>query len=143
MTAVPRDDAAEEAVVGMAVSLHSAYLLTAGQLRPDDIWTPSLRRLFESCAALGNLDGTDVDTEEQRIAVSAIAARVDLLKVRRLVEERPLMWDRNGTYTSRVLRAAKARAVMSACATVFNRLGGGERLEDVLAEATDLLKGVA
>lgn len=127
----------------MAVSLHSAYLLAADRLRPDDIWTRSLRRLFEACAGIGHLDGTDVEVEEQRIAAAAVAARVDLLEVRRLVDERPLVWDRNGTYATRVARAAKARAVMTACATVFNRLGDGERLEDVLAEATDLLREVA
>lgn len=143
MTATPRDDQAEAALVGIAVSHHGAYRLAAGRVAPKDFWAPSMRRLFEACAVMVHLDGSDIDTEDSRIHVAAATAEVDLLAVRSLVESRPLMWDRNGTYAARVTRAARARAVMAACATVFNRLGDGEPLDVVLADVTDLFRGAA
>jgi len=81
----------------------------------------------------------------QRLPDAALAG-VAVDQVRRIVDDRPLQWDTNGTLAGRVRRAADARRAMTAARDLFNRLGEGEPLEQVVADlAPDLrrLVGVA
>ena len=130
---IPEDAPAERAVVGCCVDSHHGYTLAAGRLEPDDFYDPPVRRLYEACAHLADLDGPALDLLDARILRAASRARLTTTVVRALVEDRPVQWDRNGTYAHRVARASRARRVMAACADTFNELAHGQPLDRVLA----------
>jgi replicative DNA helicase len=134
----PYPEIAEAGVIGCCVDSDHGYRLAAGRLVVGDFYHPTHAALFAACADMADLNGADLDTLEERIRRAASITGVDVDRVRRLVDDRPLQWDRNGTLARRVKEAANARAVMQACADAFNRIGSGERLEDVLADLAPL-----
>lgn len=129
---------AERAVIGCAVATHRGWGLAAGRLGADAFYQPDHQRIFTVCAGLSYLDGTDIDTTEQRTAIVAHDARVNLADLRTLVDERPVMWDRSGGYAARVAARQRTRALMATCSDIFNRLAEGEPLEELLAERPEL-----
>lgn len=131
---VPADDVAEDGLIGCCVDSDSSFRLAASRVTRDDFYTPRNRRLWDACARMGDLSGADLDTAEARLHQAAHLSGVRVDAVRRIVEDRPLQRDINGTLAARVRRAAEARRLMEACVATYNRLGAGEPLEAVLAE---------
>lgn len=136
----PYDRVAEQAVIGCVISSERGRRLAARYLSSSDFYRPAHQLLFDASSAMADLDGADLDTEDARIGRLAEIAGVDESEVCRLVEDRPLQWDLNGTLAKRVLRAAEERRAMQAAIELANRLGSGEHLDQVAADLAPKLR---
>lgn len=123
---VPFDEEAERIVVGCAIASHAGYRHASMAVRFEDFYKPAHRALFRSCEQLRELDRSDVDTLEQRILTAARLALVPTAEVRSLVDDRPVMWDRSGSYAARVRHAALDRLLMSRASQLYNALAAGD-----------------
>lgn len=140
---VPRDDVAEETVAGCCVDSHHAYKLATTRLAPEHFYRPDLRRIVETCATLGDLDGPSLDVLERRIAAIAAGARLPSDSVRQLVDDRPVQTDVSGSYAARVLKAHHARHLMTLAADIYNQLGSGQPLDIALTQAAETARYMA
>lgn len=123
---VPWDEQAERTVIGCALATPAGARLARARLSPDDFYRPAHAWLF---AVLDRVD--HLDASEERARSAAGLAGVDCSLAEQLVEERAVMWDRSGSYAARVAATARARLVMHQASDVVNRLGSGDRLEDL------------
>lgn len=142
---IPADRIAEDDLAGVMVSSAAGYALAASRLAPGDFYQPSRGRVMAACAELGHLAGSSIDVERERICEVARIADMPIGEVRALVRDRCVQFDRAGHLARRVERAARARRVMAGAAVVFNRLAGGERIDelDVPGELRELLEAMA
>lgn len=121
----PFDRWAEEAVVGCAVASKRGAALAAERLDSDDFYNPRHARLFAAAVALESSD------QDERVADVSRVAEVDQAEVERLVDARPVAWDRNGSFAARVLDASRRRQIMATAAEVYNAVAAGARLEEI------------
>ena len=136
----PYDELADAGLVGCAVASHAGYLLAASRVVASDLFNPAHRRLFEACEQLAELDGTNIDTRDKRVERAAVIAGVRVDVLRRILDNRPVATDKNGTLARRVKSAADGRRVMAFCADLYNRLGAGEPVEVVLADLEPVVR---
>jgi len=137
---VPEDPIAEAALIGCCIASHRGYLLASGRVAEGDFYNPKHQRLFRAAAGMSDLDGTDIDTRDQRIKQAAQTANVDSHTVGAILEAQCVQWDTNGHLARRVKRAAEARRLMAAAAETYNRLAAGEPAEVVLGDATPAIR---
>lgn len=131
---VPYAREAERDLIGCCVDSDRGYRLAASRICADDFYRPANRQLFAACAQLGHLTGPSLEVLEQRIVEAARLADRPVDEVRRLVEDRPLQWDKNGTLAARVKKAADERRAQYMAVELANRLGQGEHLDRIAAD---------
>lgn len=128
MIVIPSDRAAEAIIVGCAVATVHGAALAGERLAATDFYWPAHGHLF-----LAAVDLTDVDIEQDRIAVCAARAELDEAVVTALVRSRSVMFDTTGSYARRVVEAARRRRLMSICEVAYRRIGEGGTVEDALS----------
>ncbi len=131
---VPSDEVAEITAVGACVDMHANYRRLSATVSADDFYWPAHRRLFEACGQLAHLDGSSLEIRDERMKIAARLAGLSDTALHSIMERRCVRDDVNSVYARRVHQAANARRVMQAAGNVFNRLGAGECVEDVLGE---------
>jgi xanthine dehydrogenase molybdopterin-binding subunit B len=123
---------AEETVAGCAVATKHGADLARARIDSSDFWNRGPRRLFEAA-----LDIT-IDDHDGRLRAVAESAGLAETDVARMVDDRAVMFDINGSFAARVRDASLRRQVLQLCADVFNAVGGGARLDEIRPRLLEL-----
>lgn len=132
------DELAERCVAGCAIASRHGAALAAERVRAADFYNVTHGRLLAAALCLD-----DIEHQAVRVSAVSVIADVRLVELEALVDDRPVQWDTNGTYATRVVEAARRRALMVAASEVLDGLSQGSALADLHERLVALAGAVA
>jgi hypothetical protein len=121
---VPLDPRAEDDLAGCAAATCRGARLALGRVHPADLYDPRaaqvLARALSAAVVAAELAAPPGDAQDARLAALAAAAGVDPSWLKRVVDERAVMFDTAGAIARRVKDAAVRRRLMAAAAKLHN-----------------------